>query len=252
MSNREWLEKDFYAVLGVKRDATEVEIKKAYRALALKHHPDANAGDPAAADRFKAISQAFHVLSRSPERFRYDRLRTVFPTGPFRTHANPDGRPFRPVRRPPVRGRDLQVRVVLSERGSRRGITVPVQVAEPGKGTRTVIVKVPPGVQDMQTWCIPRRGGSGENWGEPGDLLVTARVFSAQDLRLNPELEAERVDRSTNPVNLRTFPKFARMVTHFLLHPNDIELNEALSRYNDTATADWAEEIIRSRRASRP
>lgn len=253
MSNRDWLDNDFYAVLGVKRDATELEIKKAYRALAMEHHPDANNGDPDAADRFKAISQAFHVLSRSPERLRYDRLRTLFPPGSrppggFRTsHA----RPYRPVPKPPVRGQDLEVRVVLSERGARKGVTVPVEVAERGKAPRTVIVKVPAGVKDMQTWRIPGRGGYGLNRGDPGDLLVTARVFSTQDLRADPDLEAERADRPGDPMTLRNIPKLARMVAHFLLHPGDVELNEALSRYNEASTADWAEEIIRTRKQSR-
>ena len=63
MSTQDYLDKDFYAALGVAKDATADEIKKAYRALARKYHPDVNEGDAAAADRFKEISEAYDVLS---------------------------------------------------------------------------------------------------------------------------------------------------------------------------------------------
>jgi len=65
-------EKDLYAVLGVARDASPEEIKKAYRKLARKHHPDVNPNDPAAEERFKEISAANDVLSDADKRARYD------------------------------------------------------------------------------------------------------------------------------------------------------------------------------------
>lgn len=63
---------DYYGLLGVQRDASDKELKSAYRKLARKYHPDANAGDPAAEDRFKEISEAFAVLSDKEKRARYD------------------------------------------------------------------------------------------------------------------------------------------------------------------------------------
>lgn len=66
--------RDYYVVLGVARDAQVVEIKKAYRELAVKYHPDRNAGDSEAEERFKEASQAYAVLSDPEKRARYDRF----------------------------------------------------------------------------------------------------------------------------------------------------------------------------------
>lgn len=75
MSARDYLDKDFYAVLGVTKTASADEIKKAYRALARKFHPDANAGDPKAEEKFKEISEAHDVLSDDAKRREYDEMR---------------------------------------------------------------------------------------------------------------------------------------------------------------------------------
>ena len=80
--------KDYYELLGVKRDATPAEIKKIYRRLAMKHHPDKNQGDKASEEKFKELSEAYEVLSDAGKRDKYDRfghdgLRSSFGPGGF-------------------------------------------------------------------------------------------------------------------------------------------------------------------------
>ncbi|MGN6129335.1 MAG: DnaJ domain-containing protein, partial [Nocardioidaceae bacterium] len=77
MTNADWLNKDFYKVLGVAKDASAADIKKAYRALARANHPDSHPGDKAAEDRFKAIAEAYDVVGDPEKRKQYDEMRTV-------------------------------------------------------------------------------------------------------------------------------------------------------------------------------
>lgn len=83
MAQREWVEKDFYQELGVSSDASPEEIKRAYRKLARDLHPDANPGNPAAGERFKAVSEAHNVLSDPAKRKEYDETRRLFAGGGF-------------------------------------------------------------------------------------------------------------------------------------------------------------------------
>ncbi|MFF9013470.1 molecular chaperone DnaJ [Streptomyces sp. NPDC014870] len=89
MSTKDFVEKDYYKVLGVPKDATDAEIKKAYRKLARENHPDANKGDTSAEARFKEISEANDVLGDPKKRKEYDDARALFGNGGFR--AGPGG-----------------------------------------------------------------------------------------------------------------------------------------------------------------
>ncbi|MEY9941156.1 molecular chaperone DnaJ [Streptacidiphilus sp. MAP5-3] len=91
MSGKDYVEKDYYKVLGVPKDASIAEIKKAYRKLAREFHPDANKGDKAAEERFKEISEANDVLSDPKRRKDYDEARTLFANGGFRGGAGQGG-----------------------------------------------------------------------------------------------------------------------------------------------------------------
>src|SRR3954447_19595097 len=73
---REWFEKDYYKVLGVPEEATDKDIRRAYRKLAKEHHPDSNPGHE---DRFKEISAAYDVLSDAEKRKAYDEVRRLGP-----------------------------------------------------------------------------------------------------------------------------------------------------------------------------
>lgn len=154
---REWFEKDFYQVLGVAKNATQAEIKKAYRRLAQKHHPDANPGSKEAEDRFKEISGAYDVLGDDEKRKRYDQVREMAASG-FASGGFPGGGRARYEREVPfgfggvgdlgdvfgglfggrgrggqqrTRGADLETEVQVSFDDAMRGVTVPVRVQGP-------------------------------------------------------------------------------------------------------------------------
>jgi molecular chaperone DnaJ len=89
--NRDWVDKDFYKVLGVSSEASADEIKKAYRKLAQKYHPDANPDDQTAEDRFKEISEAYATLSNAEQRKEYDQVRRMVDSGGFQGFGGPGG-----------------------------------------------------------------------------------------------------------------------------------------------------------------
>jgi molecular chaperone DnaJ len=154
---REWFEKDYYAVLGVPKNASHAEIKKAYRKLAQQHHPDANAGDPRAEERFKEISSAYDVLGDEDKRKAYDRAREMgaagfgagFPGGGGGFGGYPGGVRFETGdvdledllggmfgggarrRTRQRRGADLETDVTLSFDDAMAGVTVPVTLTGP-------------------------------------------------------------------------------------------------------------------------
>ncbi|GAA1177676.1 molecular chaperone DnaJ [Kitasatospora gansuensis] len=153
MSAKDYVEKDYYKVLGVPKDATTAEIKKTYRKLAREFHPDANKGDAKAEDRFKDISEAYDVLSDDKRRKEYDEARSLFGNGGYRA-GGPQGGSFdfgdlfgnspqggggvgdifgglfnRGGRQPqPRRGADVETEVTLAFEEAVDGATVPLRM----------------------------------------------------------------------------------------------------------------------------
>jgi molecular chaperone DnaJ len=154
--------KDYYQVLGVAPNASDEEIKKSYRSLAKKYHPDANPDNPNAGERFKEISEAYTVLSDPDSRKKYDQLRKFGGLGGFRPCAGPQpgagagtGHGFRfedlggigdifssifdfgkrstsDRQKGPVRGRDVEYLVEIPFRTAVRGgkVTINVPLSE--------------------------------------------------------------------------------------------------------------------------
>ncbi len=264
--NREWLDKDYYAVLGVPRNASQAEIKKAYRKLAQENHPDAKPGDKQAEERFKQVSAAYDVLGDEQKRKDYDRVRDMAASG-FRVGGPGAGGRVRfedlgfdagglgdlfgdlfgqggfaggRTARGPRHGADLEAEATITFEESITGTTVPLRIsgaapcdtcggsgARPGSQvrtcpecggsgavavnqgffsmsqtcprcrgrgqliddpcatcrgsgsttkTRTLRVKVPPGVEDGARIRVEGRGEVGPPGTASGDLYVVVRV----------------------------------------------------------------------------
>src|SRR5690348_3662844 len=199
--------KDYYEVLGVKRDASDDEIKKAYRKLARKFHPDLNPGDKTAESQFKQLQAAYDVLSNSEDRKLYDEYgenwRAVkagagvppppgpeprargfnindFDFGRFSTGGEGGFDIFEELfggarGRGQRRGRDVEAELELTleeaHRGGRR--TLQMQTAETPK---TIDVNIPAGVREGSTIRLAGQGGAGMDGSEPGDLYLHIRL----------------------------------------------------------------------------
>ncbi|MFE3580028.1 molecular chaperone DnaJ [Streptomyces vinaceus] len=282
MSTKDFVEKDYYKVLGVPKDATEAEIKKAYRKLAREFHPDANKGDASAEERFKEISEANDILGDAKKRKEYDEARALFGNGGFRPGPGGGGGSFNfdlgdlfggtqqggggaggfgggglgdvfgglfnrggagpGTRVQPRRGQDIESEVTLSFTEAVDGATVPLRMSSQApckacsgtgdkngtprvcptcvgtgqvsrgsgggfsltdpcadckgrgliaetpcdvckgsgraKSSRTMQVRIPPGVSDSQRIRLRGKGAPGERGGPAGDLYVVVHVGS--------------------------------------------------------------------------
>jgi molecular chaperone DnaJ len=210
VASQDWVEKDFYAILGVSKDASAADIKKAYRKLARKYHPDTNAGDPEAEKKFKDITEAHHVLADPEERQQYDAIRAMggarfapggaggagaagfedlfgglfggstgrhsrgFSTGNIPPEfADLFGGGFgggAGFQPPPQRGGDREATTTISFAGSIRGTTIGLR--EPNGDV--IDVRVPAGIRDGQKVRVRGKGSPGS--AGAGDLMVTVHV----------------------------------------------------------------------------
>jgi molecular chaperone DnaJ len=221
MASQDWFDKDFYAVLGVKKDVSDAELKKTYRKLARQFHPDSNPGDAKAEARFKEISEAYSVLSDSEMRREYDQVRAMGSGARF-TPGGANGAGFEDVfggmfgqrggrtqysaggfedllggmfggggfgsasggfrgAGGPTKGADIAAKTTLDFLTAIRGDTVTLTMQN-GRETK---VKIPEGVADGQKIRLKGRGQPSPDGGAAGDLVLTVAV------RKHPVFERE-------------------------------------------------------------
>ena len=195
MAAKDLYEKDFYKVLGVDKKATADEIKKKYRSLARDLHPDKNQGDAAREEKFKAVSEAYDILSDSKKRAEYDEARSMFERGGFRAPTgggNFQGGDFSDLfgggnpqdifanlfggggRRGPRKGSDLQTEATITFKESVFGTTLDLKLNINGTGSQTISARVPAGVNDGAKIRVKGKGAPGE--AGPGDLFIELNV----------------------------------------------------------------------------
>jgi len=210
MASQDWFDKDFYAVLGVSKDVSDAELKKTYRKLARKYHPDSNPGDAAAEAKFKEISEAHAVLSDPEQRKEYDQMRAMGPGrarftsgggqaggfedvfgGMFNQGGRQQSAGFEDIFSSmfggggfgqssggfrgsggPTKGRDLTATTTLDFVTAIHGDTVKLQ---PGGG-KPISVKIPAGVADGQKIRLRGKGEPSPDGGPAGDLTLTVTV----------------------------------------------------------------------------
>src|SRR5438874_5907116 len=184
--------RDYYEVLGVNRDADEEAIKKAYRRLAMKHHPDRNPDNPKAEELFKEAKEAYEILADVNKRAAYDRYSR---SGVDRARAARGGRSgsvaepgTKPRACPTCEGRG-QVRMQQGFfsiqqtcpkcQGTGKVITEPCPTCHGAarvKKQKTLSVKIPAGVDDGDRIRLSGEGEPGVNGGPAGDLYVQIQV----------------------------------------------------------------------------
>lgn len=201
--------KDYYATLGIEKTASDADIKKAYRKLAVKYHPDKNAGDKKAEERFKEISEAYAVLSDTEKKQQYDQYGD---SGFHQRYSQEDifrGADFGDIFREFGGGEDIFSQL-FGNRGGRSGtgqntfhqrrpqmvkgqdyimrINIPLRQAVSG-GERMINythdhhneqiqVKIPAGIESGQKLRVTGKGGASPTGGKSGDLLLEVTVDS--------------------------------------------------------------------------
>ena len=211
--------KDYYKVLGVDKKATADEIKKVYRKLAVKYHPDKNQGDKAAEEKFKEVSEAYDVLGDEAKRKKYDELgenwqqyqggnpggyssrpggagsgNQFYPGGDgdfsdffesFFGRGNTSGFGGGSQRRGKMqmKGQDFEAEATISLEEAFHGTTRQVNLTD-----QKLNLKLKPGIAEGQILKMKGKGGEGVNGGASGDLFITIHVMK------HPKLERKGDD----------------------------------------------------------
>ncbi|WP_291380444.1 DnaJ C-terminal domain-containing protein [Demequina sp.] len=217
MTSQDWFNKDFYATLGVPKDASQADIKKAYRKLARELHPDRHPNDAAAERRFKEVGEAYGVVSDAEQRKQYDAIRAMGGGARFQAGGGgaggaqgfedvfgglfggggaTRGQGFEDIlgglfgggrARGPQKGADLAAATEVSFREAAQGATVTL-----GIDGQRVSTRLPVGVTDGQKIRLRGKGRAGANGGPAGDIILTIHVgkhpvftVDGRNLRIN-------------------------------------------------------------------
>jgi len=200
-------QQDYYQILGVSKNASDADIKKAYRKLAMKYHPDHAKGDKHAEEMFKKVSEAYAVLSDKEKRQQYD---TFGSTGFHQRYSQEDifrnvdlgdilkefgfgnsgmrfsfggGSPFsgrfggRQRRQAPVKGSDLVYELPLTLQEVAAGTSKTVTFQHQGR-TENISVKIPPGMITGKKLRLAGKGEQSDFGGPAGDLFIKSRVVA--------------------------------------------------------------------------
>lgn len=206
-------QKDYYEILGIKKDATASQIKKAYRKLALKYHPDKNSGDKGAEEKFKKINEAYAVLSNKEKRENYDTFGSerfhqqfsqedifrgfdigdifkdlgfgsndvfsqIFGRGQsgFGGFGSRTGRADMRGRGVSQKGADVIVDFQITFNEAALGETKKVSLKKPDGSVETVTVKIPAGIDTGKKLRLTGKGSPGISGQPPGDLFFKIKV----------------------------------------------------------------------------
>ena len=187
------MSEDYYQTLGLKRNADAAAIKKAYRKLAMKYHPDQNPDDPAAEEKFKELNEAHETLKDPVKRQNYDTFGTADPaqsgfqrpagsSDPFEHIFRDVGgfdsffRSFGGNPRRQSRNSDLMAEMRIPLEDAFKGTTVPFEVTMPDGGKKNLRLTVPPGVETGHRFKMPGKGPQQNTNIPAGDLYVTVHV----------------------------------------------------------------------------
>ncbi len=192
---------DYYQILNISKSATDTEIKKAYRKLAMKYHPDHSKGDKHAEEMFKKVSEAYAVLSDKEKRHQYD----TFGSTDFHQRFSQEdifrnvdlgdilkefgfggqggrfsfggGSPFggKQRRRAPVKGSDLVYELPLTLQEVAQGTNKTITFQHQGRN-ENISVKIPPGMITGKKLRLSGKGEQSGYGGPPGDLYIKSRV----------------------------------------------------------------------------
>jgi DnaJ-class molecular chaperone len=203
--------RDFYETLGVERDASGAEVKRAFRRLARELHPDVNDHDPGAEEKFKAAAEAYEVLSdperrRSYDAYGHEGLRGGgggFPGGAGFSSVEEIFQAFFSggfeVRRGPMRGQDLIHTAEVSAVDAILGVKITVPSHEGGRE-----IELPPGIQPGTRFALRGHGLPGSGGGPSGDLVIAVQVIVPTDLSAEQRELAEKLAETLGPQNLRS------------------------------------------------